>query len=179
MEIPELTPGQQRLWKTLQFLLRLLALSVPLYLVIFLALDLSAMQLAAAGQSAALLQSLGWTVSQDGTLLTAGEFSFLINQDCTGWKSMLLLFALIFATLGISLRKRVLGLLVGIPLVWLGNLARILGTIYVQAGFGTGTALLVHDWLWQLGLVALVLAIWLAWLKFAGGFGYGSLLQKR
>jgi len=164
-KIPKLTPEQQRLWKTLQFLLRLLALSAPLYLIIFFAADLSALQLAAAGQSAWLLRVLGWSVSQSGPLLTTGDFTFLINQDCTGWKSVLFLFALIFAVPGIALKKRLTGLAIGFPLIWLGNLGRILGTVFVQAGWGTETALLAHDWGWQLGLVGLVLGIWLAWLK--------------
>ena len=170
MRMPKLTPEQERLWKTLNFLIRMLVLSIPLYLVIFLAVDLSALQLAAAGQSASVLQSLGWTVTQDGVLLRAGDFLFTINQDCTGWKSMLFLFALLFSVPAVSLRKRLIGLAIGLPAVWLGNLLRIIGTVYVQAGFGTETAMLVHDWLWRLGLVALVLGIWAAWLYFSGFF---------
>ena len=132
---------------------------------IFLALDLGPLQVSVASTTNWALTSLGWTVEQEGAFLNANGFTFLLDQDCTGWKSMVFLFALLFATLGVSLRKRLLGLLVGIPVIWLGNLGRVLGTVFVQASWGTETALLVHDWLWQLGLIALVLLVWIAWLK--------------
>lgn len=160
-----LTRDQDKLWRTLQFLLRLLALSIPLYLVIFLALDLTSLQLSVAGATSWALTSLGWSVQQDGILLTANGFNFILSPDCTGWKSMVFLFALLFATIGVSLRKRLLGLLVGVPVIYLGNLARVLGTVFIQASYGTETALLVHDWLWQFGLIALVMAVWIIWLK--------------
>ena len=80
---------------------------------------------------------------------------------------MLFLFALIFAVPAISLRKRILGLIIGIPIIWLGNLGRVAGVVLAQGAWGREGAMLIHDWLFQAGLVTLVLGIWLAWLLWA------------
>ena len=98
----------------------------------------------------------------------AGQpFIFMINEDCTGWKSMLFLFALIFSVPGIALKKRLFGLVIGIPLIWIGNIARIVGVVLAQESYGVQTALIIHDYLWQLGLIAIVIIIWVVWLSWA------------
>ncbi len=159
-----LTPRQARMMRMLEFLVRVCVLALPLYLVIWLGLDLYPLQLAVASQSAWLLQAAGYGVVQEGTGLTADGFGFFIIPDCTGWKSMLFLFALVLAVPGISLRRRAWGLALGMPLIWLGNLARVTGVVAAQGAWGTDAALVIHDWLFQAGLVALVLGIWIVWL---------------
>ncbi len=165
-----LNPFQQRQWKLLQFLGRLGILSVPLYIIIAFAIDLTAMQLAVAGNSAWLLEALGNQIVQQGTLvgvntLGASGFSFMITADCTGWKSMLFLFGLMFAVPAVALKKRLIGLLVGIPIIWAGNLLRILSAVYAQQAWGMEAAQVLHDVWWQLGLTAIVLGVWLLWMK--------------
>ncbi len=161
----DLTPSQSRQWKLLQFLARLAALSVPIYIIIAFAVDLSALQLAVAGNSAWLLGIMGSQVTQEGALVSAGDFSFIITQDCTGWKSMLLLFGLVFAVPGVAWRKRLLGLVIGLPVIWAGNLLRIMSAVYAQAAWGMEAAQVLHDVWWQLGLTAIVLGTWLLWMK--------------
>jgi exosortase/archaeosortase family protein len=161
----KLTQEQERLWHILEFLLRVTVLALPLYMIIWLGVDLYLLQVAAASQSAWLLQALGYQVVLEGIGLNINNsFQFFLIPDCTGWKGMLFLFALIFAVKGISLRKRALGLAFGIPAIWLGNIGRVVGVVMVQEALGTEGAMLVHDWLFQAGLVALVLGIWLVWL---------------
>ena len=163
-----LTSRQARMLRILEFLVRVTALSLPLYLVIWLSVDLYPLQLAVASQSAWLLQAMGHHVVQEGTGLAVNEgFEFFIIPDCTGWKSMLFLFALMFAVPGISIRKRVVGLIFGLPAIWIGNLGRVTGVVAAQGAWGTDAALAVHDWLFQAGLVALVLVVWVVWLLWA------------
>jgi exosortase/archaeosortase family protein len=169
MKMP-LSPSQERQWKLLQFLARLAALSVPLYIIIALAVDLSALQLAVAGNSAWLLGFMGNQVSQDGVLVGVGVlegsgFSFAISPDCTGWKSMLFLFGLIFAVPAVAWKRRLIGLALGLPAIWLVNLLRITSAVYAQQAWGIEAAMVLHDVWWQLGLAAAVLAIWYAWLR--------------
>ena len=106
-----LSPGQKRMLGVLEFLVRVCLLALPLYLVIWLGIDLYPLQAAVASQAAWLLQAAGYHVVRDGTGLTVGSFQFFIIPDCTGWKSMLFLFALVFAVPGISMRKRFWGLM--------------------------------------------------------------------
>lgn len=167
----ELTREQKRMWNVLEFLIRLLILSIPLYLILVLAVDLSPLQHTVATHSASLLKALGYNVFQEGYYIIVGTiqnpFYFMINEDCTGWKSMLFLFALIFAVPRIAMKKRVLGLVIGLPIVWVGNLMRVLGVVMAEAAWGLDFALVLHDYGYRLGLVALVLIIWVVWLKFS------------
>ncbi len=165
----ELTGRQKRLWHVLEFLIRLIILSIPLYLVLILAVDLAPLQEVVATHSASLLRLLGKEVLRDGYHILVGSgpgaFQFMINADCTGWKSMLFLFALMFAVPGIAMKKRLAGLVIGIPVIWIGNLARIIGVVAAEAAWGLDMAMAIHDYGYRLGLVALVLAVWIAWLK--------------
>lgn len=164
---------QQRLWHILEFIVRLIILSIPLYLIIGFGISLYPLQLAAAGQSGWIMEVMGYSVQQEGAYMTVGgggpsqDFFFYVNEDCTGWKSMLFLFALVMAVPAIAWRRRGLGLLIGIPVIWLGNLGRVVGVVLAERSYGVETALLVHDYLWQFGLIALVLIIWAGWLFYA------------
>ncbi len=165
---------QQKLWHTLTFLVRLIVLSIPLYLIISLGINLYPLQYAVATNSHQILKFTGFHVMQDGASLTVGSeselkqpFSFTISEDSTAWKSMLFFFALVFAVPAIHTKKRLLGLLIGIPLVWIGNLIRVWGIVMVERGYGIQAALIAHDYLWRFGLIALVLVLWVFWLKFS------------
>jgi len=164
----ELTSTQQRLWKVFVFLLRLVILSIPLYAIITFSVDLSFMQNIAAGNTYWMLNYAGYSVTQQHTAITvvgdSGDpFMFLIGEDCTAWKSMLFFFALVFAVSGARMKKRLLGLVIGIPLIWIGNLARIFMIVSIQQSFGLDAAMLFHTIFWQIGLVALVLVLWGFW----------------
>lgn len=166
----KLTPGQERLWRVLEFFIRVIILSLPLYFIIWLGVDLNLLQVAVASQSAWLLQAMGYQVVQDGIgLIVNSSFQFFIIPDCTGWKGMLFLFALIIAVKGISVRKRAIGLMVGTPALWLGNLGRVAGVVVAKDVWGIENAMLVHDWVFQAGLIVLVLGIWVIWLSWVKG----------
>ncbi len=167
--LPKLTKEQERLWRTLQFIIRFTVFSIPLYLIIWLNIGMMPLQFLVADHAFWAIDAYGYSVSMDGLLMSVGQdspFMFLIGEDCTGWKSMLAFVALVIATLGVSLRKRALGIAVGIPLIYLGNLARILLVVMAEAAYGYDAALFIHDWLWQAGLIALVLVLWLGWLRY-------------
>ncbi|MFH1294547.1 MAG: exosortase/archaeosortase family protein [Candidatus Aenigmatarchaeota archaeon] len=166
------TPKDERLRQTLWFLIKLLALSVPLYLVIWLAVDLYPLQEVASSELQAALQMLGYTVQRDGAMMTVEggppyPFTFYIVEDCTAWKSMLFLIALIVAVPKIRWQRRLVGVAIGLPLLWIGNLLRNISVVLIERGYGLEMAMIAHDWLWKAGLMAMVMAIWLAWWKWA------------
>lgn len=171
----KLTPGQKSLWRTFLFLIRLLILSIPLYMILSLPGLLLPLQSLVTHNSVSLL-SLSYPVSYENVLIEiqspGNEFQFVVSEDCTGWKSMLFLFALIFATLGVSLRKRLLGLVIGIPVIYLGNLFRILLIVLIQQNWGAPAAELFHVYFWSLGLIALVLLAWGLWLWRVGRISF-------
>ena len=158
--------------RALVFLLRLLVLSIPLYIVIVSGVSLRPLQVSTAAQSEAVLEGMGFSVMRQGAYMEAqrlgpGPFQFLISEDSTAWKSLLFLAALIIAVPGVSWNKRLWGIVPGLIVIWLVNIGRVVAIVLAEEAYGTETAILVHDWLWRLGLVLAVLAIWLAWLFWA------------
>jgi exosortase/archaeosortase family protein len=173
-----LTVQQQRLWETLLFLAKVLMLSLPLYLVLAFSVSMAPLQGFDAFVSSGILRAMGFAVQQEGSLVTVGNgepFSFFLSEDCTAWKSFLFFFALVFAVPGMLLRKRLLGLAFGIPILWLGNQARIVGVVLTESVTDVNFAMLTHDYLWRTFLVVLVLMLWVLWMN---PTGFRSLFKK-
>jgi exosortase/archaeosortase family protein len=163
-----LTPQQQKLWDTLLFLMKVLVLSLPLYFIILFGISLSPLQSSDAAASSAILSGLGYSVQRDGAYLTVGTekpFSFYLTEDCTAWKSFLLLFALVFAMPAAAFVSRLKGLAFGLPVLWLGNQARIVGVVLTERATSMQFAMFTHDYIWRVFLVFLVLGVWLLWIK--------------
>ncbi len=163
----KLTAEQERLWDTFIFLAKVLVLSIPLYFVILTGVSLAPLQMLDATVASSILRSIGFPVLQNGALITAGNppFTFYLTEDCTAWKSVLFLFALIFAVPAVSMRKRLIGLGLGIPIIWMGNQARIIGVVLAERATNVQFAMLTHDYFWRVFLVLLVLGVWLLWIK--------------
>ena len=160
--------------QTLVFLLRLLLLSVPVYMIIYF-VNLYPLQVMVATHTTFLLKLMGFHVAMEGAAVSVGTekpFNFIISEDSTGWKSFLFLSALIIAVPGIKWKKRVIGIFYGIIALYIGNILRVLTIVISERIYGMNIAMLIHDWLWEFGLTAMVLVLWVVWLK------YANIIQK-
>ena len=148
--------------ETLFFLIKLLLLSIPLYIVMWFC-DLSFLQGIVTRTIFYFLKLAGASVKMEGFALLFKDFFFMISKDCTGWKGMMFLGALILSTKA-SWRKRLAGLSVGVPAFFSFNLLRIL--IMVWIGLKDKTMFFIlHDILWQFSMVAVVILLWMMWIK--------------
>ena len=162
------TDLQKQLWQILVFLVRFNILAIPLYFFLIFPFDTFAIQAFTAKIIAAMLSLSGVSVAVvDGITfyLPAHNWYIQIIKDCIGWKSMLALFGMIFAVRGIGIKKRLYGMLAGVPLIFALNLIRIYSSILITTKVGIMHYYLIHDFLWQFGLVAVVLGIWWGWMK--------------
>lgn len=164
----KLDSRQRKLFETFLFLVKLIVFAIPLYFVLIFNEILLPLQGVVSHNVYHILKSLGFEVVRSGFLLRADGFAFLISEDCTGWKSMLFLAALIFAVPRVLIKKRLLGLLVGVPVIYIGNLLRILVMVFIWKAYGYEFANIIHDYFWQLGLISLVLIMWISWLIWVG-----------
>jgi exosortase/archaeosortase family protein len=164
----------RRLLATLMFLIRFAALSFPLYLIPLYPALLYPLQAAVAENSHDTLSFFGFPAEKDGLFITitSGEpFGVFIGPDCTGWKSAVLFIALIIAPMGIPWRKRALGAALGLPVLYVANIARIATVASAGTAIGEGAASVLHDFLWQWGLTAAVLCLWACFLLWSGALG--------
>jgi len=163
------TPQEKRLLETLLFLLSVLLILVPLYF-IFSLTNLTPVQVAVASQVSTVLTGMGFDVNQIGysLFISGGEpYSFYISPDSTGWKSLIFLFSLILVTRRVVWRKKLIGLAIGLPILWLGNLFRVVSLVVTEQKYGLATATTLHDVYWPIGLVLLLFVVWFVWFRWA------------
>lgn len=157
----------QKLLKVLKFLILFNIFAIPLYLSMFFGLNIYSFQKITAEIVVFLLNIIGMPAILENltiVITTAnGIFSGIIDWDCTGWKSVLAFFALVFATEE-PLRKKVFGLAL-IPMIFIANLFRILMVFVLINTFGTEIFPLVHSFFFGFFMIMVILGLWIFWIK--------------
>ncbi len=158
---------EKELKRILLFLVKLNLLLIPLYLIILAGFQLAFLKDVTKDAVLGMLQAGGIGAYETGNFIVVpvegGEFAGTVDWDCTGWKSMFALFALVFAT-DFAIRKKLLGLLF-LPLVYAVNLVRIWFMFYYVHVYGTAHYSVIHATIWSWGLIAAILLFWVAWMR--------------
>ncbi|MFH0832448.1 MAG: archaeosortase/exosortase family protein [Candidatus Aenigmatarchaeota archaeon] len=155
-----------KLKRILGFLLKFNIFAIPLYLIILSGFQSPFLINLTTDFSFSLIHFSGIDATRNGLISVPtqdGEFAASIDWDCTGWKSMLALFALIFAT-DFGLRKKLYGLAL-IPVVYAVNIARIWFMFFYVSSFGTAHYQFVHATVWSWGLILTILVLWVVWMR--------------
>jgi exosortase/archaeosortase family protein len=173
-KIRKLTPKQRRLWELEKFLLKMVVLVIPVYLIITFGVNLGPAQLEVARESHWFLGATGFNATLYGTGILAefagkAPFFFTISADCTGWKAMLFFAALVLAVPRRTWKPRIIGLAAGLAAIWIVNLFRVAAVVSTYSSYGPGAAMLVHDYLWQVGMGLSALLLWAVWLRLTKG----------
>lgn len=163
---------RRKLLATLIFSIKLNLLVIPLYILIYLDFSLPSLQNFLAYLISLTLSSLKFPVTSEGKnifiFLTESEsyriIPFEISMDCTGWKSMYLLTALVFAS-SFELKKNLKFLAITLPFLFIINFLRIVSTIAIALTFGFEFFEVTHNILWREGMVFIVVIIWYLWLR--------------
>ena len=164
----KLTKKQKEMLSVLSFLVKMLILVIPIYVVLYFGISLYPLQETVLNQSVFIFDVSGFRPERDGFLITVNnthEFGFAVSEDCTPWKSIWLLISLMIAVPGIGIGRRILGMVAGSVILWAGNLARIFYIVWTEQFVGYDFAMFVHDYFWKAFLVVLVLLIWIIWLQ--------------
>ncbi|MBI2076241.1 MAG: archaeosortase/exosortase family protein [Candidatus Aenigmarchaeota archaeon] len=152
--------------KTLVFLVKFNLLSIPLYAIILTGFQSGFLMDATSNMVVAFLRATGMETAMHGNIITVpvkdGSFGAFVSWDSTGWKSMLAMFALVFAT-EFPLRKKMFGLVL-IPLVYAVNILRIWFMFFIST-VDTNYFALAHLTVWSWGLIFAVLGLWIIWMK--------------
>lgn len=162
----------EKLLKVLVFFIKLNVLVIPLYLIIYLDVSFPILQNFLTASLHFFLSRVNSSISFADHFLyipfkTEKGFqieTFIISFDCTGWKTMYLLFALVLATPS-KINKKIKVLAIGLPFVFFLNFIRILTTLLFCMSFGLEYLEIVHTFLWREGLILAVAAIWYIWIK--------------
>ena len=120
---------------------------------------------ATAGAATALMNLTGVVATHAGAMITVPGRRLMIGADCTGVMIVALLVSLVLAY-PVRISSKVIGVLVGILAVYGANLARLVLIAHISRApdmlFNVA-----HDFLFQVGMVAVAIAVWAVWLSFA------------
>ena len=153
----------EELKEVLVFLTKLTLLSFLMY-IISSSFDFYAFQEFTADVIYEVISTIGMAVEKEGIRLGVGGFDFLITEDSTAWKGMFFFFSLLIAS-GSTLKKTVLGIVVGIPVIYALNLFRILTLILFTTQVGPSAYEIIHSFLWHSTMIIAVLVLWIMWIR--------------
>ncbi|MFC2143215.1 exosortase/archaeosortase family protein [Candidatus Aenigmatarchaeota archaeon] len=158
---------QKTYFRILVFLIKFNIFAIPLYIALWLNIQIFELQLITAQIVESLLLSSSIAAVRDGILISIpivnGNWGAQIIWDCIGWKSFLAYLALVFAT-DFSLKNKLKGLIF-LPVISFVNIIRIWFMFYFVYNFGLTHYQAVHGIVWSWGLIITVVVLWSIWMK--------------
>ncbi len=150
----------------LVFLLKLNLFAIPLYAIILSGARSELLMQVTTAIAFSMLRITGVDAGLDNGVISVpvsgGSFGGYVSWDSTGWKSMLALFALVFAT-DFGIRKKLLGLTL-IPALFFINALRVWFMFYI-ATINVAYFEIAHITIWSWGMIFAVLGLWILWMK--------------
>ncbi|MCP4685020.1 MAG: hypothetical protein GY867_06160 [bacterium] len=101
-------------------------------------------------------------VTQIGDTITYQGFSVRVIDECTGLFEMVIYLVAVGAV-RTSIRNKVLGLLIGLPVIFGFNVVRI-WLLLVAGAWSFEVFDFLHLYLWQATLILLIGSVWISWL---------------
>lgn len=158
----------ERLFRIAKFLIKFNIFAIPLYAILLSGWTLVELQRVVADITMYALTALGMNPTINDLIISIpvknGDWGAVINWDCTGWKSLLAFFALVMAT-DYPAKRKLLGLAL-LPVIFVINLLRIVFMFFYVKTFDLANYQLVHTVVWSWGLIIVIIALWLAWMKY-------------
>ena len=103
-------------------------------------------------------------VSISGTIVTYDGFNVQVIGECTGVMEFMIFGAALLAY-RVSWSKRLIGVLIGIPTLFVFNVIRIVGLLFVGR-YASEMFDIAHIYFWQAGTVLVICGLWMAWIHF-------------
>jgi len=99
----------------------------------------------------------------ENNVLYIKNMSFIINQECTGFKSLFGIFALIFSTPILNIKKKILYFIIFSPVLFILNIFRLWSVFYFYYMFDIDPHFL-HTFLWEIFTTIFLIIFWLVFL---------------
>ena len=118
-----------------------------------------------ASAATALMNLTGVVATRANTLITVPGRQLDIGPDCTGLTIAALLVSLVVAY-PVKPSSKLIGVVAGVAAVLVANLVRLVGIAHISLA-SDKVFYTAHDFLFQVGMVAVAIAVWAGWLSFA------------
>ncbi|PLX86014.1 MAG: hypothetical protein C0617_02420 [Desulfuromonas sp.] len=121
------------------------------------------LQEATARITAALVSASGIPLTLTGIEIIMPEAHWKIVAECTAYSAAFVYLSFVFAYPA-KVRSKAIGMAVGIPFLFAANIVRLVGLAWVVRLIPRHEAL-VHDYVWQVAFLFLLILMWLAWIE--------------
>jgi len=108
----------------------------------------------------------GLTATVQGNDVVLASRILRIDPDCTGITLMIMYAALVLAY-PLSTKRKLLGLVIGIPVIAAANLARLFAVAQLSGVLSDNVFFFVHDYLFKIVMIAVIIAAWAVYLTSA------------
>ncbi|MBS3052294.1 MAG: archaeosortase/exosortase family protein [Candidatus Aenigmarchaeota archaeon] len=148
------------------FLLKVNVLLIPFYVISYIKFTVLPLQTGFAALIAFMLKAFNLQVLQADQFLYLGadKYPIDISFDCLGWKSVYSLSVLVIATPG-NIKEKLHFLKIWLPVLIAINIFRIISIILLGNALGYQYIEAIHNNIWQIGIIGLVVGVWYLWLK--------------
>lgn len=154
-------------WLFFKFLITFLIFSIPFYIILNSSLNLKPLQKIVASQVNWLLNFFGIDTSLNSEIiilpLETGILKIIIIRECTGWISLFTFSGLIIASPKRNKKIKIIGLLLGLPIIWFFNILRLFTTFYITSIKGLNLFEVMHSLLWKIFSILFILFLWGVW----------------
>jgi len=106
----------------------------------------------------------GSQTAVSGNLITGPGVALQVIEECTGAYEMIIFAAALWA-FPTSWRKKLWGLLLGLPLLYAINVVRMMLLALVQAHGNRNLFDFMHIYFWQATLILMILGVFILWIK--------------
>jgi archaeosortase B (VPXXXP-CTERM-specific) len=109
------------------------------------------------------LKLLGFSAQSSGRIVSLPNFSVEIVGECTGLYEMLIFLAAVIAYPS-SWRKKLIGVGLGIPILYGINIVRMV-FITLVGNWSPQSFDFMHMYFWQVAMILIILSVWILWIE--------------
>lgn len=121
-----------------------------------------------AATAGALSRIVGIDATVDGNIIRLQSRNLAVDPECTA-VDLLAIFAALVLAYPLRWTRKLFALATGGIVIELVNIGRLVGVAWASETLGDNQFHVLHDYLFEFGMVFLVMMIWAVWLSLAGG----------
>jgi exosortase/archaeosortase family protein len=166
-ELEKLKEQQKELYETSVFLIKMLTAGVFFHVILTIYPDTAGLQAGLAEITQRILSLIGVNLERQGIRLIDSNVTYIVTQDCLGWKSMAAFSSLVFSSTS-RYRKHFKTIIIGLLAIVAVNIFRIVTTIYLSH-VNIISFDIIHSLFWKWGLTFFVILLWAVWIHQKSG----------
>jgi exosortase/archaeosortase family protein len=166
-ELEKLKEQQKELYETSVFLIKMLTAGVFFHIILTIYPDTAGLQAGLAEITQRILSLIGVNLERQGIRLIDSNVTYIVTQDCLGWKSMAAFSSLVFSSTS-RYRKHFKTIIIGLLAIVAVNIFRIVTTIYLSH-VNIISFDIIHSLFWKWGLTFFVILLWAVWIHQKSG----------